>query len=131
MPRKVIGWLVILSLGWGSGEIYYLNHGKKVVLTPLETTQLRQKGQEERLFLDSRGGTLKIGQRVIVQAAPGTDLAAYAKTYGLTSVKKLGQGLYLLRADSVENAIEAANRLAKESGILFAQPDVARKRSLR
>ncbi len=129
--------LLLFALCWtlaGAGEYYYINHGRRVALTPVPETgsaALRQKGSSLR-FTDPQGREVTIGNRLIVKFKKDTALADYLNRYDLRVVKKYSFGaMYLLEAPDPAAAIEAANALAEMPDVLFAQPDIARKRMLR
>jgi len=126
---------VLMLLGFAAtlmgADLYYYNHGKKIFLRPQKGVATRSVGESER-FCTDRGEEVTIAKRLVVKWKKGADIDALLKRYGLKRIKKMGIGdLYLLEADSVEGAIEAADRLYESSEVIFAQPDVAKRRRLR
>ena len=123
--------LTVLS----AGEYYYMNGGKRVALTPLTLPQSavepRQKASTLR-FRDPHGRIVTISERLIVKFDTEAVVADFLNRYNLRIVRKYSFGaMYLLEAPDAGAAIEAANALAEEPGVIFAQPDIARKRILR
>ena len=127
------GWILLLFAaltGW-CGNLYYYNHGEKIFLTPQKGVAMRSVDGGQRFHTD-RGEEVTIGKRLFVKLKQGADIDPLLKRYGLKLIRKMNiGGLYLLEADSIQGAIESADALHERPEVIFAQPDIAKKRRLR
>ncbi len=129
------GLILLLSALWAfAGEYYYMNGGKKVSLKLLEEPNIRSadKNVTYECFIDDTSQKLCIPNRLLVKFKESADIDGYLERFGLKVLKKYSFGpLYLLEAGSPFEALNAANNLGKMPDIVFAQPDVMKKRRLR
>ena len=127
------GWMFFLfaaMTGW-CGNLYYYNHGEKIFLTPQKGVAARSVDGGQR-FRTDRGQEVTIGKRLFVKLKKGVEIDPLLRRYGLKLIKKMNIGdLYLLEADSTQGAIESADALHELPEVIFAQPDIAKKRQLR
>jgi hypothetical protein len=125
-----VGMISILMAGAPS---YYLDHGRRIDLTPLKGPETRSQSPEQILyFKDPQGRKLAIGKRLIVRFKDKQAIEEYLDRYHLKLLKvyRLGS-MYLLEAPTPREAIDAANALSELPEVLFAQPDIATQRRLR
>ena len=116
-----------------AGTPYYLDHGRRIDLTPVKAPETRSRHSEPLLyFKDPQGRKLAIGKRLIVRFKDEQAIEEYLERYHLKLLKAYRLGsMYLLEAPTPQEAIEAANTLSELPEVLFAQPDIATQRRLR
>ncbi len=71
-------------------------------------------------------GTVLIGSRVVVQAGPGMDIAAWMKGRPLKRIREFVPGLEIWEAADAGTAMEQAAGLAKLPGVMAAYPVMRR-----
>jgi len=131
--RSVLLLVAVGSLVMAAEEIFFYNGGKKIILHPIDSEKIATRGAAmRRHYLDEKGREVVIGPGLLVKCRPGCDLQTYLTRFRLKYLKSFAAGgLHLLEAATPEAAIEAANALHEMPDVLFAQPDIARKRMLR
>ncbi|WP_457598782.1 hypothetical protein [Hydrogenimonas sp.] len=115
-------------------DFYYINQGKRVELTPVtnEKSVPFHATSKMATFKDSKGKKLEIGNRLIVQFKTTDRLSDYLNLYSLRVIKRYSfKNMFLLEASDVQSAINVANSLSEMSDVVFAQPDIIKKRTIR
>ncbi|WP_457599613.1 S8 family serine peptidase [Hydrogenimonas sp.] len=116
-----------------SADYYYMQGGKRISLVPVEaneTATLRDTSNILR-FIGPGGEEIGIPDRLIVKFDDPAGRQTLLEKFGLEEVRCYQNGICLLEAPNPTAALEAANALSEERGVIFAQPDLIRKRSLR
>ncbi|WP_456449693.1 S8 family serine peptidase [Hydrogenimonas sp.] len=113
------------------GEYYYMNGTKRVELHPLDEGVPRTRSAKApRPFLLSDGEKVFVPNRIVVKFASEAAMEACREKYDMRPLKKAG-GFYLFEVSTPEKALEVAKKLRLESGVLYVQPEIMKKRTLR
>jgi len=129
--RKFMVLFGCLSMVWG-GEFYYMNGGKRVELTPVESDTISPRNSQNILhFKDVNGRDIAIANRLLLKLKECKNLDEYLKKYGMKIVKEYPNNTYLLETVSPKSAMDTANALSQEPDVVYAQPDLIRKWKLR
>jgi len=128
-----IWWMMALASTLLAQEgLYYINNGKKIFLTPIDKSVQTRSTRKVAYYRLRDGREVAVADRILLRLADPAKLKSYLQSYGLRLLRRYDvPGLFLLEAGDAERAIAVANALSRESDVLFAQPDVGRKRSLR
>ncbi len=116
-----------------AGEYYYMNGDKRVDLRQVPSTAVKYSLKEGVLYFEKRDGEqIGVVNRIIVKFGSMENFNEYLRKFNLKVVKKYSFGnMYLLEAPTAKDAIDAANALYARSDVIFAQPDLIRRWSLR
>jgi len=126
--KKVVLFLGCVSLLF-SGEFYYINGGKKVELIPKEDFT---RSSKNILYFEKRDGKeIAITNRLFLKLKSDKTIDNYLNSFNLKIVKEYPNHTYLLKAKSAKLAMDIANELSSKSDVIFAQPDLMKKWSLR
>jgi len=129
--RKLVILLGCVSLVWG-GEFYYMNGGKRVELTPVESDTVAPRSSQNILhFKDGQGKEIAIPNRLLLKLKDRENLDKYFTMYGMKIVKEYPNNTFLLETDSPKSAMDSANALSQKPDVIYAQPDLIRKWNLR
>jgi len=131
--KRVTVLLLAAAIWLTAGDLYYYNNGRQVTLQPVEGgVTPRNMNEKVKLFRRADGETVMVANRLILRLSDPSRLEEYTRKYGLRLIKGYTTpGLYLMETSDVDGAIAVANALREEPDVLFAQPDVGRKRRLR
>lgn len=122
--------LLLLPLLLIADELYYYSYGKKVYLSPQQNAPSRLDSASLHVK-DSYHRVYSIKNSVIFQLKAGVDIASITSTYGLVSLKTLGQQLFTCKTKYANDAITLANRLYESGHVVFAMPNIVQKRQRR
>ncbi|WP_456323342.1 S8 family serine peptidase [Hydrogenimonas sp.] len=129
---KKIFSVFVASLYLFGADYYYMNGDKRVDLTPMPQKETALRGLKNIMtFKNPAGQEIAIPDKIIVKFKTLDNTGDYLNLYDLKVLKKLRGGVYLLGAKSPKAAIEAANALNDAPDIMYAQPDIIKKRHLR
>jgi len=129
--RKFAMFFGCVSLLFG-GEFYYMNGGKRVELTPVESDTIAPRSSQNILrFKDPKGKDIAIPNRLLVKFKDCDNLDKYLEMYKMKIIKEYPGNTFLLETDSPKSAMDAANALSQKADIVYAQPDLIRKWNLR
>jgi len=129
--RKLIMLLGCVSVLF-SGEFYYMNGGKRVELTPVESDAITPRSSQNLLrFKDKNGRDIAITNRLLVKLKDCDNLDKYLTDYKMKIVKEYPNNTFLLETNSAKSAMDTANALSQKSNVIYAQPDLIRKWNLR
>jgi len=129
--KKLCVLLGCVSVLFG-GEFYYMNGGKRVELTPVESDAIAPRASQNLLrFKDAQGKDIAISNRLLVKLKDCENLDKYLKMYEMKIVKEYPNNTFLLETDSPKLAMDAANALSQKPDVIYAQPDLIKKWNLR
>ncbi|BDY13389.1 S8 family serine peptidase [Hydrogenimonas cancrithermarum] len=115
-----------------AGDYYYMEGGKRVELTPVTSEFPAARSLQNVLkFKNERGADVAIPNRLIVKFKSPENFDRYLKEFGLKLLHRYRNGTCLLQAPTPKAAMDAANALSQREDVLFAQPDLIKKWSLR
>jgi hypothetical protein len=75
---------------------------------------------------NNSAGTVELGSRIVLQIEPQVDLNVLIANRGLTLSRTLSSGLFILQAQDSRSAIDAAEALAGEPGVITSYPVMRR-----
>ena len=126
-------WMMLgIGLSLMGSELYYFNGGRRIDLVPLAGEARAATSAKPWRCLDPKGREVVVTTRLLVKFRTLDRAEASVQKYALRRVAVYGDGrLWLLEADSPQAALEAANALYRQEDVVWAQPDLGRRRGLR
>jgi len=114
-----------------AGEYYYMNGDRRVALHPVEPSGAALRGvRTAKPFTLDSGERVYVASRIVVRFSSLENLDLYEAQYGLQPIRRIGK-VFLFETGSVESALNAANALEGMPDVVYAQPDILKKRRLR
>ena len=121
-----ISFILFITLSAFSADYYY-EYGKKVELTKvLQSRSYRSSDVTE--YLTSKGHKIGIKNEIIAKCNLGLECEKLFLKYNLTSVSKLSNTLYLIKIIDVKDIFKISQQLHKDKNIVFAQPNLVKKK---
>jgi len=126
MLKAIIVIMVLLSLYGVGGEYFYYHHDKKVKLTPKKI-----ESHTRWLMKSENGRDVILTNKIIVKTNDKNLLGQYIQEYNASIKKELTNNLFVVITQDVNQTLNLLNTLQHKRGILYAHPDLIRKRVLR
>lgn len=123
---KPIVLIVLFSLFVVGGEYFYYHHDKKVKLTPKKI-----ESHSRWLMKNENGRDVILTNKIIVKINDKNLLERYIQEYNASIKKELTNNLFVVKTTDVNQTLKLLNSLRDKEGILYAHPDLIRKRTLR
>ena len=131
--KKIL--MLILStflLFANASENFYYQEGKKIFLTPIQTTQKFQKTDSNQTkninyYKTPKGYTVGISKELIVKLKEEKNIEDLADKYALVVKEQLAQNLYVIEVNSTEETLTISNELTLDNDVLYAQPNFIKK----
>ena len=89
---------------------------------PVPGSSFQPGKQWTQARVDGSSRIVKFGSRIVLQLEPGQDISALAAENKVKLARRLKPGLFILQAQDSESALNAAEKLAGEPGVLASYP---------
>ncbi len=128
MIKKIAAISILLLLSACASEYYYYRDGKKVVLTPVESSFVMERGYRGIHYYTTPSNLkVGIGNTIIVKLKPRVFIEKVLPQYQATLKKELASQLYLVEVADSSETLSVANALALDDRVRYAQPDFIKK----
>lgn len=110
---------------------FYYQKDKKVLLTPIKSTQTRtfQKTNSTQIdyYKTQNNKTVGINKELIVKIKKEKALDNLLKKYAIVVKKKLAKKLYLMEVNSTQETLDITNQLYHDINVSYAHPNFIKK----
>ena len=124
MKKSTVVFMTLSTMLLAQNTYYYKNH-KKEILTPIQTKA--RSLSPIKYYKNTSGIVLGVSKNLILKVDNAKHLQMYVDKYKLTVLRKLSEGLYLLKSSGHSTTLDIANQLSIEEGVSYAHPDFIKK----
>ncbi|MBT5935635.1 hypothetical protein [Sulfurimonas sp.] len=112
--------LLIIQVCFANDNYYYQNNNK-VLLEP--SISIARDSSSIDYYTNEKGIVLGVTDTLIVKFKYERNLNNYLNEFNLTLIKRLGNGLYLLKVENKNLTIDISNKLTQKVDIKYAHPN--------
>ena len=128
--NKIILLLIFTASFLNAYSLYYYESGKKVYVEQVISGEKQVSGVDYyKKIVNST--VIGVDNKVMTKLNKHADIYNILSKYNVEVLRKLGDGLYLLKVLGGENVFETAAMIHEDSDTVFAQPNFIKQRRAR